>query len=251
MTTIDLYTFSDRNPRNIAPRIMFQYLEKDTGNFWVIWAAAGHAYLYRLGDKLGQVDLAERKHDAELMVRRLQASLLISKKGLFKYEFEGMWTLDKIQIERGISMVNCVLPSTDSEKYDEDVVDWFRTFSTNTLLRRVAEDAYMAAAVQQESIFFLYRGFEWLKEAVGNPSWRELGSHIDIPQENINYIKRTANNPKEAARHAAQSGMKSYFGGEVCSSWVCGLLHGIVHVRCSTDPDFEKKVKKHGDPWPV
>lgn len=251
MTTIDLYTFSDENPRNSAPRIMFSYLESDTGNYWTIWAAVGYAYLYRLGDTLGAISLAERKRDAEFMIRRLQASLLIGKKGLFQYAFDGMWTLDKITIDRKSSTVNCVLPSTSSEEYDEEVTDWFGTFSKHTLLRRAAEDAYMASAIQQESIFFLYRGFEWLKKAAGNPPWNDLGRHIDVPQKNIDYIKKTANNPEEAARHAAKSGMKAYFDGEVCSSWVCGLLHSVAHIRCSLDPDFDAKLKKNGNPWPI
>ena len=251
MNTIDLYTFSDSNPRHVAPRIMFSYVESDTGNCWTIWAAVGYAYLYRIGEKLGDVDLAERKRDAEFMIRRLQASLLIGKKGLFKYDFDGMWTLNNITIDEKLSTVNCVLPSTDSEEYDEDVPDWFGAFSRNSLLRRAAEDAYMAAVLHQESIFFLYRGFEWLKRAVGNPPWNQLGKHIDIPQKNIDYIKKTANDPKKAARHAAESGMKAYFQGEVCSSWVCGLFHSIVHIRCGLEEEFNARVKKEGEPWPI
>lgn len=230
---------------------MFSYLESDTGNYWTIWASVGYAYLYRIGEKLGEVDLADRKRDAEFMIRRLQASLLIGRKGLFKYDFDGMWTLNKITLDKKLSTVNCVLPLSDLEEYDEEVPDWFGTFSTHTHLRRTAEDAYMASILQQESIFFLYRGFEWLKKGVGNPSWDKLGAMIDIPQQNIDYIKKTANNPEEAARHAAESGMKAYFEGEVCSSWVCGLFHSIVYIRCNLDKEFKEKIKKEGDPWPI
>jgi len=251
MTTIDLFTFGDRNPRASAPRVMFSYLESDTGNAWVIWASLGDAYLYRIGEKLSSVSLADRKRDSELMVRRLQASLLISRKGLFTYDFVGMWTLDKVGIDNRLSTINCVLRAAESEEYDEEVPDWFNAFSKHTLLRRAAEDAHSAATIQQESIFFLYRGFEWLKKAVGNISWDKLGKAIDVPQANIDYIKKTANDPEAAARHAAATGFKSYFQGEVCSSWVCGLLHSIAHVRCSVDPSFDAKVKKTGNPWPI
>jgi hypothetical protein len=251
MSTIDLCTFRDANLRHSAPRTMFQYLESDTGNYWTIWASAGYAYMYRTGEEIGTRSIGERKKDAEYMIRRLQSSLLIANKGLFKYGFESMWTLDKIGFVPKSSTVNCVLPATDSEQYDKEVPDWFGAFSKHTLLRRAAEDSHKAAVIEEESIFFLYRGFEWLKEAVGNPSWKQLGKHIDVPQENIENIKKIANNPKEAGRHAVESGLKSYFDVEVCSSWVCGLLHAIAHVRGILEPDFEAKLKKDGNPWPI
>jgi len=251
MATIDLFSYSDKDPRVCVPRINFGYLESDTGNFWVIWASVAETFLYRLGDRLRSQDIADRKFDSQLMVRRLEASLLIAKKGLFKFKFDGMWTLDKVEIDKDVSSVNCVLRATELEDKDGEVADWFQAFSKYSLLRRAAEDAYMASILEQESIFFLYRGFEWLKKAVGNVSWNKLGDAIDIPQENIKYIKKTANDPDAAARHAAQSGFKSRFEGEVCSSWVCGLFHSIAHVRCDLDPDFNVKVKKNGNPWPI
>lgn len=251
MTTIDLFAYSDKDPRVCVPRINFGYLESDTGNFWVIWASAAEALLYRIGDKLSSRDLADRKFDSQLMVRRLEASLLITRIGLFRFTFDSMWTLDKVEVVKDVSTINCVLRATELEDNEGDVADWFLALSKHTLLRRAAEDAYMASILEAESIFFMYRGFEWLKKAVGNVSWNRLGDAIDIPQENIRYIKRTANDADVAARHAAQSGFKSRFEGDVCSSWVCGLLHGIAHVRCSLDSDFEAKVKEDGNPWPI
>ena len=72
-----------------------------------------------------------------------------------------------------------------------------------------------------------------------------------MPQKNIDNIKKIANSPEEAARHAAESGMKAYFHGEICSSWVCGLLHSIAHTRGVLEPDFGAKLKKDGNPWPI
>ena len=251
MATIDLFSYSDKDPRACVPRINFGYLESDTGNFWVIWASVAETLLYRVGDKLSARDIADRKSDSRLMVRRLEASLLIAAIGLFKFTFDSMWTLDKVGIVKDVSTVNCALRATELEDTEGDVADWFIFFSKYPLLRRAAEDAYMASILESESIFFLYRGFEWLKKAVNDVSWNKLGDAIDVPQENIRYIKKTANDPNAAARHAAQSGFKSRFEGDVCSSWVCGLFHGIAHVRCNLDSDFDVKVKKDGNPWPI
>lgn len=248
MPAMDLFTYHRINSPMNCPSIKFRYLEKDTGNFWQIWSAVDRVCLYRMGEELAKRSDEMRDMEADLMVRRLECSFMLAKKGIFHFNFTSGWRFQNLDF-KDTSTVIPTLKAATSEDVSE-ISDWFLTLSTHTLIRRAVEDAYMALTIKREELFFIYRGFEWLKEMM-DVSWNKLGEYIDIPQESINHMKKAANNPNEAARHAAESGLKVHLGQEVLPDWVYGLLHAIVYARSKTDKDFFTYIKKHGDPWPL
>lgn len=248
MVDIDLFTYRHMQVRGAVPPIQFDYLEKDTGNYWRIWCTGDLLYLYRIGEKLSSRNDAARRMDADLMVRRLECSLLLAKAGWFQFTCISRWKLSKLMTTKASTVV-CGLIGAMS-KDPSEIFDWFQAFSKYSLLRRAADDAYNALTIPSEAILFMYRGFEWLKKCLG-VQWKEIGEAVNIPQENVNYLKKTANDPDLAARHASKSGLKVHFEQGVCTGWICGLLHGIVHARCKLDEPFAKKVEKLGDPWPI
>jgi predicted peroxiredoxin len=248
MVAMDLFTYHHINQPKNCPSIQFDYMEKDTGNYWRIWSAIDTICLYRMGAELSKRDNALRNMEADLMVRRLECAFLLAQKGIFQFRFTSGWRFNDLDF-RDTSTVTPTLKSGTSKEIDE-IIDWFNALSTQTLIRRAAEDAYMALIINREELFFIYRGFEWLKKAM-KVSWDKLSETIDIPRESINSLKKIANNPEEAARHAAESGLKVYLDEEVLPDWVGGLLHGIVHARSKIDPDFLTYIQKHGDPWPL
>lgn len=249
MNDIDLFTYRHRQFGKKIPSMQFEYYESDTGNSWRIWGNNDLLYLYRTGEKLKKRDDSDRVMDSDLMVRRLECSMLMAKEGWFNFTCISRWMLTDLTFCK-TSYVGCGLIET--KKTDLGAVyDWFQSFSNYNLLRRAAEDAYNALTIPSEAIFFLYRGFEWLKKCCDNVGWDKLGKEIDIPQVNIDEIKKIANDNDVAARHATKTGHKVRFEQGVCSGWVCGLLHGIVHARCKLDTDYKKKIEKLGDPWPI
>lgn len=248
MTEIDLFTYRHTHQRVSVPALQFDYLEKDTENYWRIWGAGDLVYLYRIGERLSLRNDEERMMDAGLMVKRVECSLLLAKVGWFQFTCIAGWEFTGVETTSS-STVGCRLGKAESEDSSE-VIGWFQAFSQHSLLRRAAEDAHAALTIPSEAILFMYRGFEWLKKCL-NVQWKELGEAVDIPQENVNYLKKIANDPDLAARHASESGQKVHFEQGVCSGWICGLLHGIVHARCKLDQTFAEKVKHLGDPWPI
>jgi len=251
MPAMDLFTYCHTDQRKSVPNLQFSFLEKDTGNYWRFWGAADMIYLYRTGEELSSRDDETRQMEADLMVRRLECALLLAKKGIFQFKFASRWKFNDIEFKK-TSTVASVLRSTEShdDKMVYTIIDWFEAFSRLSLVRRAAEDAYMASILKSEAIFFTYRGFEWLRKAL-SVSWDDLGKAIDVPQTNIRYLKKIANDWEAAARHAAESGYKARFEEEVLPSWVYGLLHGIVHTRCKLEPEFATTIQKEGDPWPI
>lgn len=248
MGDIDLFTYRHIGERRCLPAMQFDYLESDTGNYWRIWGADDLIYLYRMGEELSSRDYETRVMEAGLMVRRLECALVMAKAGWFRFTPIAGWKFSGLIITDS-STVACQLKQAEPKDIG-DVFDWFQAFSQHNLLRRAAEDAYNALTIPTEAIFFMYRGFEWLKKCL-KVSWKELGAIIHVPQQNIDHLKKIANDPDLAARHASESGKKLRFEQGVCTGWICGLLHGIVHARCQIDSAYAKKVKKLGDPWPI
>jgi hypothetical protein len=245
---IDVFTFHHIGGQRSLPAVEFDYLERDTGNYWRIWGANDLIYLYRMGEELASRDYETRIMEAGLMVRRLECALVMAKAGWFNFALIAAWSFGRLVITDS-STVTCWLKQAESENIDA-VLDWFQAFSQHNLLRRAAEDAYNALTIPMEDILFMYRGFEWLKKCL-KVSWKELGATIQVPQQNIITLKKMANNPDLATRHASESGKKLHFEQGVCAGWICGLLHGIVHARCQIDSTFAEKVKEFGDPWPI
>lgn len=229
--------------------LQFDYLEKDTDNYWRIWVAVDRVYLYRMGQELSSRDAEMRNMEADLMVRRLECALLLARKGIFQFKCMAVWRFGDVEF-KDTSTVTCALRNVEASHDTDVIIDWFNAFSRLTLIRRAADDAYMASIMRQEAIFFIYRGFEWLKKAL-SVSWDDLGNAVDVPQNNINNLKKIANNREKAARHAVESGYRVHFEDEILPTWVYGLLHGIVHARCQIDPEFSAKIQKQGDPWPL
>ena len=249
MPAMDLFTYHHTDQPKTAPRLLFDYLESDTGNYWRIWLAVDRVYLYRMGQELISRDEEMRNMEADLMVRRLECALLLAQSGIFRFKCTSRWRFNDIEF-KDTSIVSCDITGTANTKVTKKIVDWFYAFSRFTFIRRAAEDAYLASIMKPEAIFFVYRGFEWLKKAL-NVSWDNLGQAVDVPQDNIKHLKKIANNPDEAARHASDTGYKVHFGEEVLPTWVYGLLHGIVHARRQLDPEFSALVEKKGNPWPL
>ena len=250
MPAMDLFTYHHMNQPKSAPMLKFDYLEKDTGNYWHIWVAVDRIYLYRMGQQLGSRDDEMRNMEADLMVRRLECALLLAKKGIFQFKCTSAWRFSDVEF-KDTSTVTCSLRSAEAGHDTDVIIDWFNAFSRLTLIRRAADDAYMASVMGPEAIFFIYRGFEWLKKAL-KVSWDDLGSKIDVPQANIKWLKKAANNHDwPAARHAVESGHKGHLDEEILPTWVYGLVHGIIHARCRLDPKFAAQIEQQGDPWPL
>ena len=117
-------------------------------------------------------------------------------------------------------------------------------------MRRAVEDAHLAATMKYESAVFLYRAFERLKRALG-VSWSKLGKAIEVPQGNIDTIKKVANQWDRGARHAAPSGNKVYFDASDVPSWIHGIMHGVIHARATVDRDFAQRSPTGEAAWPI
>jgi hypothetical protein len=116
-----------------------------------------------------------------------------------------------------------------------EVESWFTTISTGTFLRRAAEDAVAALLTPYDSVFYVYRGLEWLRKgfSVGDT---ELGTWMGISKSDLQKFTRLANS-ETGVRHASSSGHRIRAGFDTIS-WIGGLIDAINGARARADPSF-------------
>jgi len=250
MAEMTVSTYRNARGRTHLPNIVFDYMERDDGNSWQIRCSEDIAYIVRYGDLLAFRDVAAQERDADYMAQRLECAALICLHTVVDLEFVSRVLVEGVQISEAFSLAYW---GVSGELGDPtDFGDWFRVFSQSqwAWLRRAAEDAHLALTMKYESAVFLYRAFEWLKKGLG-VSWSKLGKAIDVPQGNIDEIKKIANQWDSGGRHAAPSGHKLYFDESHVPSWVHGIMHGIIRARATVDEDFRERLPAAEAAWPL
>lgn len=87
----------------------------------------------------------------------------------------------------------------------------------HTLLRRAADDLYLALANPHDAFVFIYRGIEWLKQGL-SLSWDEFAQLVDIPLRELKELTKLAN-VETGVRHASRSGSKMRPDTPVDGTW--------------------------------
>lgn len=236
-------------PRLTVPNVSLMYQEVDTGALWAISARIDSAYFVRLQAATTDERAPEEQvFDAELLCRRLMCSLLLGARLYVEFERAGAVRLEGLEMPRAVDVT--FGHDGGNEPYDESVIDWFRALSDTKWLERAASDVLLALRVPGENLVFLYRAFEWLKVGL-NTDWKNLGAAVDVAQQNINHLKKSANSIRSAGRHAVPSGRKARIGTDVLGGWVQGTCHAIVHARGRIDPAWKSRLETSEDPWPI
>ena len=250
MSEITVSSYKNTRSRMHLPNILFHYRESDDGNQWQIRCAGDIAYIIRFGDLLATRDAEAQGRDADYMAQRLECATLISLHTVVELELSSRVLMADVQISDSFALTYWNLGADPGDPLD--IGDWFHAFSQYKWgwLSRAAEDAHLALTMKYESAVFLYRAFEWLKKGLG-VSWSKLGKAIDVPQHNIDYIKKVANQWDSGARHAAPSGHKLYFDESEIPSWVHGIMHGVIHARATVDEDFAQRLPTGEAAWPI
>jgi len=241
MPDVVVSIFKLKNERGFfVPNFDTRYLERDTGQEWIINCGGSRAYFIRIGDNLTKY-FNEQSEDSHFMVKRLTTSLFLGCCGLFHPEATGRLIFEKIctpefNIATHLDIWNDTNKTSDDKLVLTEVTDWYGFISKNTLFRRAAEDAYAALCNPIEADFFIYRGMEWLLQA-GNIGWRELAEDIGVTFNEIKKFKQQVN-VELGQRHGVKSGKKRRAKLLDYGAFVADFINGFCNVRKRVDPEF-------------
>ena len=240
MSDVVASVFKFENERGLfVPEFSIDYLESDTKNRWIINCGGSRAYFVRIGQQLCG-NLKDQCDDSHFMAKRVVTALLISGIGLFRLVCVGRLLFDDIPGEQITfhSHLDLWNSAENVEAQDiENLSDWVTFLSQKALFRRVAEDMYAALCNPTESVFFIYRGMEWLLRA-GNIGWRELADDIGVSFQDIKDFKKMANHDL-GQRHGIESGRKLRANLFEFGPLVADFLHGLCNVRKRIDANFK------------
>lgn len=241
MPDVVVSIFKLKNDRGyFAPNFAPRYIERDTGQEWIITCGGSRAYFIRIGGELTK-DFNEQSADSHFMLKRVTTSMLLGGCGLFKAEATGRLIFQDIctqefNISTHLDLWNDTTQRSDEGKILNEINDWFGFICQNTLFRRAAEDAYAALVDPTETDFYLYRGMEWLLKA-GNIGWRELADDIGVPFDEIKEFKRQVN-VELGQRHGVESGGKRRAMLLNYGPFIADFIYGFCNVRKRVDKNF-------------
>lgn len=240
MSNVVTSVFRLENDRGFfVPRFGINYVEKETGIQWFINCGGTRAYFIRIGPELGSGFEAECA-DSHFMVNRIVTSLFLGGFGLFTAKAMGRILFENIVSEE--LRFQSHLDIRDIEKEEEGqqierLSDWYKFICINDLFRRAVDDAYSALMNPVESVFYMYRGMEWLLRA-GNIGWRELAEDIGVSFNQMKEFKRIAN-VELGQRHGIDSARKMRAQTRQCGMLAADFVYGICKVRKRVDINYE------------
>ena len=229
----------ENNRGLFVPRFDINYVEKETGIQWFINCGGTRAYFIRIGPELGSDSEAECA-DSHFMVNRVVTSLFLGGLGLFTAKAMGRILFENIVSEQLRFQSHLDIRDIEKEEVDKQIerlADWYKFICINDLFRRAADDAYSALLNPVESVFYMYRGMEWLLRA-GNIGWRELAEDIGVLFNQMKEFKRIAN-VELGQRHGIDSARKMRAQARQCGMLVSDFVYGICKVRKRVDNDYE------------
>jgi hypothetical protein len=240
MTDLVTSVFRLSNARfRMAPKVDFNYLEKETGIRWHIIAGCSRAYLLRFGVGLAamEADALERQNaDSYFMMSSLRSAFLLGGKGLFQAAAVGRLFFKCIQ-DQAEWFAQLDFPTTEHDVADDRTYGWLKAFAKHTMLRRAAADAHSALSHTHEAGTFVYRGLEWLVVGEGR-SWDDLASDMGVSKADVRDFKRLMN-VDYGVRHASRSGVKLRANLQNYSTWVCALIDATNATRSRLEPGYE------------
>ncbi len=222
-----------------VPKLDIHYIEKETCIEWFINCGGTRAYLIRIGTGLGS-DFEDECADSHFMVNRVVTALFLGGLGLFKATSMGRVIFNNIESDEVNFITHLDLRDIEKSETDEGTnsfTDWYRFICQNDLFRRAADDAYHALLNPVESIFYMYRGMEWLLKA-GAIGWRELADDMGVTFNQIKDFKRMANF-EFGQRHGIGSARKMRAQFRESGMLVADLLYGLCKVRKRVDSSYE------------
>ena len=221
------------------PKFDILYVEKDTGTKWLINCGGTRAYFIRIGSESGP-DFEDECADSHFMVNRVVTSLFLGGFGLFRAKAMGRILFKDIGSKKLRFTTHLDLRSIEEigeEQKIEYLTNWYKFICVNDLFRRAADDAYSALLNPVESMFYIYRGMEWLLRA-GNIGWRELAEDMGVTFNQIKEFKRIAN-IELGQRHGIESARKMRTQIRECGMLVADFVYGICKVRKRVDNNYQ------------
>jgi len=247
MTDIVVNVFRFVNPRGyFVPGLNIHYEEKGTGQLWQINCAGTRGYFLRfgMGSRIKD-DFDEQAADSHFMVQRVTSALLIGGAGLFEAEAVGRLLFAGVEGEiTWSSHLDRPDPFArlDDEPVRTAVLDWYQALCQHTILRRAANDAYLALSYPHDALVFVYRGLEWLKSGQ-NLKWEDIARDLKVPVKEVKNFTKLANH-ETGVRHATTSGKKIRASFDTYGTWVCGLLDAINAARARLEKKFTPMTPK-------
>lgn len=222
------------------PEFDINYVEEDSGIQWIINCGGTRAYLVRIGPELG-IDFEAECADSHFMVNRVVTSLFLGGVGLFRAKAMGRILFEDIVSKKFRFHSHLDLRDIENKEEKkqnvEQLADWYKFICQDNLFRRAADDAYSALLNPVESVFYIYRGMEWLLKA-GNIGWRELAEDVGVSFKQIKKFKRAAN-VELGQRHGIDSARKMRAQTLQYGMLIADFVYGICKVRKRVDNDYE------------
>ena len=233
MTDFAISVFRLTNERGYsAPQLNIGYKEIDTNAEWTINCGGTRAYLVRHATPLAE-GMKEQAADSHFMIDRLKFAFLFGGAGLFRSKSVGRLIFKNIEgAVTWTGQLDCPDPffgNWPDDSITAQVADWYKAICAQSVLRRAANDAYLALTHPQEALFYAYRGMEWI--VVGTKiSWDDLAKDMGVTTNELREFKKTAN-VEGGARHPTQSLQKLRADLHSYSGWVTCLFDAINAAR--------------------
>ena len=246
MTDFAISVFNLTNDRGYsAPRLNIGYKEIDTNAQWTINCGGTRAYLVRHATPL-LADMKEQAEDSHFMVDRLKFAFMFGGAGLFRSKCVGRLIFKNVAgnvtWSGQLDWPDPFFGSWPDETTTAQVADWYEAICAHNVLRRAANDAYLALMHPQEALLYAYRGMEWI--VVGTKISRDdLAKDMGVSSNDLREFKKTAN-VEGGARHPSQSLQKLRADLHGYSGWVTCLFDAINAARTRIDPSYTAKTAK-------
>lgn len=246
MTDFAISVFSLTNDRGyIAPKLNIGYKESDSNAHWTINCGGTRVYLVRHATPL-LADTEEQAADSHFMVDRLKFAFMFGGAGLFRSKCVGRLTFENVAGDvtwhTQLDFPDPFFGSWPDATTTAQVADWYGAICAHSVLRRAANDAYLALMHPHEALLYAYRGMEWI--VVGTKiSWEDLAENMGISKADLREFKKTAN-VEGGARHPTQRLEKLRAELRSYSGWVTCLFDAINAARARLDPSYTPKTPK-------
>jgi hypothetical protein len=240
MTDLVASIFQLHNPKGLfAPKVDFVYRERGSAVQWHITSGGSRAYLMRFGPNVSiknAENIDGQSADSHFMLSRVLSAYLLSGDGLFRSEAAGRIFFLSVQ-DRPDWYTMTDFPTSDPPEASPRFYGWLRAFVNHTMLRRAANDAFLALSFPHEAGGFVYRGLEWL--VVGeHRSWEDLADDVGVSRNQVREFKKLANTDY-GVRHASRSGEKLRADLMNYATWVCSLIDAINATRARLEGGYK------------